>query len=95
MKAETRQMLKVSVRNWDDGTISFLDFEKNVEELLTTYASQVREERDREIVDKFKTLCTVNEDGDCKYFRDDIHERLLRGEKFIAQEIITTLTQKT
>lgn len=50
MTAETRHMLIVSVRNWDDGTISFLDFEKNVEELLTTYASRVREERDREIV---------------------------------------------
>ena len=41
--------------------------------------------------ERFKELCTVNDDGDCKYFRDDIHERLLRGDKFVAQEILTAL----
>lgn len=48
-----------------------------------------------EIVSRFKQLCNINVDGDCKYFRDDIHEQLLRGDKFVAQKILEALTQPT
>ncbi len=93
MTAETRHMLIVSVRNWDDGTISFLDFEKNVEELLTTYASRVREERDREILAELNRL-----DGDTTEPIPTRKHNWYYGYADCLVEVkkfITTLTQKT
>lgn len=51
-------------------------------------------ERDR-IRQRFKALCIINNDGDCKYFKDELHNDLRDGAKFIAQHILDEILAPT
>lgn len=64
-----------------------------IKEILTDALTTLTQHHQDELREGFKSLCIVNNDGDCKYFKDDIHEKLLRGGKFVAQEILEALTR--
>lgn len=52
-------------------------------------------DRGEKIKQNFKTLCTINNDGDCKYFKDELHNDLRDGAKFIAQHILDEILALT